>query len=552
MKRKNKFFILIFMIMLSFFITLNPYRLLAKVDIDSSYVLDDLMDDTTFDINDYPLNPSVDDQNSIQLITLIEYDYQALYLYIYNANGHTLPNGNNRIRISMSTHEDLTLHKKYYLDIISYSIDYRFYKFKVNYNGFDNRISKRIYDISEIEIDFDSTGFANGVCNELGYRYTYTGFLEDDTLSYSVKEIEVLHIDYDSSDFKFPYKYGDCEETDIFYITFPIKKKYGDVIGIHFAWTEKIVSRMYVKNDYDEWEIVDEKILKEDTYYDENYSSEDYQDILSYNSIEQNKFKKFLFGLFNDNNDLMVENVPFLEKIDVNTYEENQEINGYQMNKYFLSNETLNNNDFLKNDLLGYDTYILRYRFADYRSSAHFTGLIASDKKYEITDSDILDLTFLKDGKIYSLPVASKPENYIPESDIPNIPNIFESISSLFMIFEKIKNIFESVLIFFTNVFNTIKSLSKYLWILLLIIISSLIVKLISFITPIVDVLLNFISFVLKIPIKIIQFIMGFFKKTNEEKQYDFSSTNKEINKLKKNDSFYRLIDKKEKVKTHG
>ena len=281
--------------------------------IETSNVLNDLKSDSSFDESKYPLNTLIDNSESIEAITLFEYNYQSLYLYIYNANGKNLKS--RHTRITMATHEDLDIYNHYDLKLISSTSDNRFYKYKLtDYNGFSKgKYTKRIYYISEIEFDF-GVGYSEGLQATIAQKYFYNGFGEN--LTYYAKKLDVIEINVTASNYRTntlnPRSTKDKRVyTDIFYITFPIQRKYGDLIGIDLTWKEKTTHEY---TDYGSPKGHSSITTKD---YRMQYTNEDLTDIKSISDIggwEQFKVNLNPFNWFQDQDTNY--KLPIIEKLE--------------------------------------------------------------------------------------------------------------------------------------------------------------------------------------------------------------------------------------------
>ena len=449
--------------------------------IETSDVLNDLKSDSSFDESKYPLNTLIDNSKSIEAITLFEYNYQSLYLYIYNANGKNLKS--RHTRITMATHEDLDIYNHYDLKLISSTSDNRFYKYKItDYNGFSKgKYTKRIYYISEIEFDF-GVGYSEGLQATIAQKYFYNGFGEN--LTYYAKKLDVIEINVTASNYRTntlnPRSTKDKRVyTDIFYITFPIQRKYGDLIGIDLTWKEKTTHEY---TDYGSPKGHSSITTKD---YRMQYTNEDLTDIKSISEIggwEQFKVNLNPYNWFQDQDTNY--NLPVIEKLNY----------PYDNKSYYLNEDTIKLlKDNHTNDVLNLsDEYIIRFSYKDFCNSSwteYYSTLhvgsggiwsgtpmnrayTAYDKlKTEIYDCDVLTLTFCKDGSAYTIATSSKPVDHDPGWDNPT--SSFEE--KLKELLEKLKNVFKWILIilsvllfawifkiiypFLKIVFNSIKKL---------------------------------------------------------------------------------------------
>ena len=224
--------------------------------IDSSNVLDDLLEDDNFrsDLKSglYDFNL----KNEIKLIDVAEYNYQlkkedfGLYIYVFNSNQskNILENSNcNKIALFQNGSNN-----KYNLDFVNKTIDNKFYKFEVKidsefFNGLDKDC--REYRFTSIElINFKET---NAIDYKIGNSYKFSGSSKTSNLSLIKEEFETLTLDVNVDYYRsHTSSKGQFFNNDLFYAYFSIPNayldKYGGVTNVHADFEKYSLKELYI------------------------------------------------------------------------------------------------------------------------------------------------------------------------------------------------------------------------------------------------------------------------------------------------------------------
>lgn len=412
----------------------------------TSDVLGDLQSDSTFDESNYPLRVNVTDEKAIEGITLVEDQMSSLYFYVYNANGKDLSEGLSSSRITMSTDPTNYDDVSYYdLTLLDETDDHRFYKFQIDYIFPETYANERAYCISEIEFDYEN-GYSNGRHNTIGQNYFYSG--QGETLTFELKELNVVELNITPGSYRFNVpninsSAGIDHYWDLFYITFPMRRDYGDLVGIQLIWNEyrtdyfcfgHITSNLGMLKEEE-----DKSALYEMAPFE--YRNTDLMNLISINTMGT-AWDKFTYNLNPENwgkdqgTDYV--GIKVIEKIQFDNLSSST-FNGYYFNddtKKALNEEyyrTIGSSDF----------YVIRFRYADFCNGIYGdTAVQYTERRIQTTilDCDVLTLTFLKDGKEYTLMASSKPTEIDPGWEVPENPNWWDKFLS--WILEKLKEIF--------------------------------------------------------------------------------------------------------------
>lgn len=418
--------------LLPFFKTTEIVNASETIGYDESSVLGDLQTDTNFDFTKYKLDSSVPDVDSIKSLSLVEDNCTSLYLYLFNQNGKSLTNEvkNTRITMSVSDNDSLDFKNVYYysLDLIDVSQDNLFYKFKIDYKFPSSVNTERFYYISEIEFDFGK-GYSEGRHNTIGQAYSFKGF--GSSLEYHAFEITVVNLSITPGSYRFDVLNGNSVPKaphfyDLFYITFPIDKSYGDLIGLMMCWKEDVTDIYYNVNKYSGKQTIYRDNSKLSDLIIIDYRYDDLFDVKSLSSDSGNGINTFFTKLFHwgYENDKDYNDIPRLEKI---TYDKAQ---FSTFDNYYFSDDTKKNlNEQYLNNIGGSkEQYVVRFALKDFCNSVDpikdaLSGIHTSDDvtniKTEIVDCDVLTLTYSKDGKEYTLLASSKPASYDPGNKVP-------------------------------------------------------------------------------------------------------------------------------------
>jgi hypothetical protein len=394
---------------------------------DTSDVYDDLKSASNFDFNKYKLNSSVSDEISIKGITLLEDFGNGLYFYIYNKNGKSLDTNLSGARISMSTKaDDYTDTSYYYLNLLDKTENNLFYKFKVNYE-FKEYSSNRSYHVSEIEFNYGQ-GYGLGRHATIGHSYFYSGI--GDSLKLETKQLEIVKLDIEPGNYRFNTLNENSTTSeqhywDMFYITFPIDKTYGDLIGLKMSWYEKNYNFYLLNEDYNNESLMnnpDALHTISDTYV-LDYSNKDLLKLDSLSSI--NNIGKSLLVNLNPLNWFIDQdtnyNIPVIDKVKFD--------NGgsSDFNGYYFNNSTISSlRDSYKHGLGSNEYYVIRFKVSDFCNSVDLKPLSRHIVYTKIMDCDVLTLTFVRDGESYTIMNSAKPEEPIdpgienPKTDLGN------------------------------------------------------------------------------------------------------------------------------------
>lgn len=380
-----------------------------SITYDKSDVVADLESDSSFNFDDYKKNEEVKDEDAIKDITLIN-SSNSLYLYLFNENAKRLELNLTSVRISLSFTEDYSDTNYYFGVYLNKSDDNLFYKFK-----FDSPIkSSNITEVHIADIEFDyGQGFPLGRHNTIGSSYYYE---EGKSNPVEKKELEVVNLSITPGN----YRFGSLNENstideehywDLFYITFSINDDYGDIVGIKMTWDEINYDQIYQNGSSG----LDDKT----TYCYDNvleFKSTDLQNITSLANFG-NGWDKFLVNLnpmhwfWKQDGD---HEIPAIEKV---KYEAGSVS---KFDGYYFNDETIQflNSQYWTLLQSNSSNYVIRFTVKDF-CNYNFGGYHHNIKTV-ISNCDVLTLTFLKDGKTYSLMASSKPVNYDPGNEIPD------------------------------------------------------------------------------------------------------------------------------------
>lgn len=409
----------------------------------TSDVLGDLQSDSTFDESNYPLRVNVTDEKAIEGITLVEDQMSSLYFYIYNANGKDLSEGLSSSRITMSTDPTNYDDVSYYdLTLLDETDDHRFYKFQIDYIFPETYANERAYCISEIEFDYGE-GYSDGRHNTIGQNYFYSGQGED--LTFELKELNVVELNITPGSYRFDVINGNSTTFedhywDLFYITFPMRRDYGDLVGIKLIWNE-------LSTDWTQWLTSNDLVVREEAgYYHKLIENEviEYRntDLFNLESLETiGGGTRIMYNMnpwhWGKEQGKDYENIKVIEKIKFDLLSSST-FEGYYFNddtKKALNEEyyrTIGSSDF----------YVIRFAYRDFCNNTYklLGETVKRRVQTEIQDCDVLTLTFLKDGKEYTLMASSKPTEIDPGWEVPENPNWWDKF--LAWILEKLKEIF--------------------------------------------------------------------------------------------------------------
>lgn len=430
----------------------------------TSDVMLDLKSDEKFDVTDYPLSENITDEKAISGITLVEDQMTDLFFYIYNCNGKDLSEGLRSARMTMSTDPTNSDDTTYYdLDLLSHSEDYLFWKFKVDYVFPETYSEERAYCISEIEFDYGN-GYSEGRHNTIGQFYRYTG--QGDTLTYELKNLEVVELEINPGSYRFNVPNANSTANgdhywDLFYITFPIRRDYGDLIGIKLTWTEYLTDQESVNGKVTDLS----KTIEMEPFV---YRNADLMNLISIKTMGT-AWDKFTYNL-NPMNWLRDQSTDYdikvIEKVEFD------HLSSSTFEGYYFDDETITTlNDMYYRTIGSSDFYVIRFAYRDfcnYVLSTDFSNYYKRFIKTEIQNCDVLTLTFLKDGTEYTLMVSSKPVNIDPGNENPKwglsldnlLTNLINLISDLLGINDDLARLLAILLVVFV-VFVVISFLYK-------------------------------------------------------------------------------------------
>lgn len=434
--------------LLPFFKTTEIVNASESIGYDESSVLGDLQTDSSFDFSNYKLDSSVSDNESIKSLSLVEDNCTSLYLYLFNQNGNSLTTDlkNSRITMSVSNSNVPDFKNVYYysLDFIDVSQDNLFYKFKIDYKFPYSVNTERFYYISEIEFDYGK-GYSEGRHNTIGQAYSFKGF--GSSLVYNTFDITVVNLNITPGSYRFDVLNGNSNPAeahfyDLFYITFPIDKSHGDLVGLKMSWKEKLTDEKI-----NVWINGKQDVLRNNSglsdLYLVDYRYDDLFDVKSLNSDSGNDVNSFFTKLFHwgYENDKDYNDISRLEKI---TYDKAQ---FSTFDNYYFSDDTKKNlNDQYFDNIGGLkEQYVARFALKDFCNSKYafgdldgkVYGYTYSNVKTEIVDCDVLTLTYSKDGKEYTLLASSQPSSYDPGNKVPEpsrANDLWDKIKRIFSI----------------------------------------------------------------------------------------------------------------------
>lgn len=415
----NKFFTS-FLTLFCFLTPTNNIRYSSQsITFDKSDVVADLESDSSFNFNDYKKNEEVKDEDAIKDITLIN-SSNSLYLYLFNQNGKSLESNLKNVRASISFEQNYTDTSYYLGSLVSKSDDNLFYKFR-----FDYSISNiEQVHIADIEFDYGE-GYALGRHNTIGSSYYYE---KGKANAFEKKELEVIDLPVEVSSYRFNYlndnTHGQCQHfNDLFYLTFTLPVNYGDLVGIKMSWDEInkdiLTSHQWAINTGFTETIIDEsnsdsKIME--------FSSSDFQELKGLDDLNSSVWDGFtkLINLFNKSSSEVPE-LKVIEKIDYDFGANSK------FENYYFSEDTISslNQQYYTNLGSHKSSYVIRFAIKDFSkgtngNSGSTQGWIDHDVKTTIENCDVLTLTFLEDGKTYTLMASSKPVDYDPGNEIPD------------------------------------------------------------------------------------------------------------------------------------
>lgn len=406
---------------------------------ESSSIYYDLKSDPNFDFTKYRLNTATPDDKAIKAITLVR-ENTDLYFYVFNENGKPLTTDLKAMQVSISTATDYSDTHYYNCLIIDKTEDNLFYKFKIpNITSTSN-----IYHIADLEFDYGK-GYSEGRHNTIAKSWIFKD--SNSKNPNKVKELDVVNLAINPSNYRFPTINGNGCYTNMFYITFKLSKNLGNLIGIKLQWKEDVLDKSWQNNAASpqfSWS-------KDDSYISDlitmEFTNKDLLDIKSLDTIGSS-FDRFKFNFsspfywFTDQS-TDYSNIPVIEKVN---YDDK---NSSSFDGYYFSDETKNLLNGQYWECIGSisDQYVIRFRLADVIDKPALGVSIGQKKKTEIIDCDVLTLTFCKDGVVYTLMASNKPVSYdpgleMPENDLEKFINqiiskmeeIFGQFTDFFMI----------------------------------------------------------------------------------------------------------------------
>lgn len=402
-------------------------------------------------------------------------------------------------RVSMSVTGSLGSYSHYPLTLVNHSADLRFWKFRCDTSFAEEMAAAdyRAFEISELELtNVDGIGGSNAYT--VGKRFAWTkgaggaftpatSDLETITISPRYDYFRIYgkngHADTGAKFPSFDYKWvdgktamhhasgGDGEkfdysQTDIFYVTFPVRKTYGELVGADldykirneigfYGWFQSntlgdIFDQDYYKNmapsyvtsegfgatNIDPASASESKTIRLSTGADSDYVG---LETLT-TSVAADQYPDGVSRWWNDRtawclgyaDQYSLATVQKLAPIAGADFVKNTATTGYEYastNPYAISPAT---NDFLAGkyagaDFVANDYYILRFEMRD--ASMYDVAFAASSvptetrtlyglRHYSCYDVDVMDLHFYKAGKFYTIGVVADSGDIVTGGEI--------------------------------------------------------------------------------------------------------------------------------------
>ena len=239
---------------------------------DTSPVLSDLYSATIKGKEFSPGDYEYDADKDIELLAFAERSYNhdtsvqddyALYLYVYNPSGVSIPNSEQNM-VSMSIGEGS--YEKYSLSLCNYSpepYEMLYYKYRIDLQG-DKKQSilnaidpnERVYNISGVELVNENN---NPIEYKVGERYVYTGFSEgygeiatENTLKCEVYSQDTLFLEPQFTSYRPEGNNGvdkytqDSLHSVYFAIPNDVLEAYGEINAIRATWLDAVLNPFIV------------------------------------------------------------------------------------------------------------------------------------------------------------------------------------------------------------------------------------------------------------------------------------------------------------------
>ena len=241
--KKRLSLILVFLMLLVFGCGFSSTAFATTQDHTYSNVLEDLQQDSTFDISQYPSNTS---DNSLTILTLAESVNNELFVYVYSPAGH------DATSINISVEKDNLRFFNYPLELLDKSGVFAKYKVLNLSVGSDE---ERYYEISSIYRSFidglDTPPSGGGTITEVscavGTAYTFTGFGDDVNVTSNYVEVITITDKYVGllryNDPGYWFKDG---ETDVHFVAFSTNKRIDKLLEADVYYVSQSV--MYKTN----------------------------------------------------------------------------------------------------------------------------------------------------------------------------------------------------------------------------------------------------------------------------------------------------------------
>lgn len=399
---KNKHKILSIALLLSILLSLFlPLTVSAAAVSTYSSVLDDLVKDSSFNVNAYPHDPT---DYSVNVIQIAEGENGELFVYVYQPSDSTKDFKAKYINMSVQnpTQQDLE-YKLYSLTWLSSygTLD------KYLVNGFTvSDEADRFYNISTIyrpydsSIDSSSEAIDSTQCKGYKVGQYWHAYYYNNALRYEVKEIDVVEITIQAT--------GTLRYTEGF-------KLYTDKCDSHYV--------AFSIDNYDVDEIIDADItytLKEYHYTNNHINGTTNRELVSEKFVERDYLSSKETGS-NDGDGWFGKKYTWNRIQDVATF--------------IKEGEDDANEGFSDTELAALNEAEFVFRFIETDYTRTNTSSVSSSHYTLAEDIGILRLHFLSDGKYYNLGVVGDlvGTDSIPELDISvgdNVQNFIEDLDA--------------------------------------------------------------------------------------------------------------------------
>lgn len=470
LKKKRVFALSLLLItIISFIVSVLPCKSIvnAQTTADSD-VLDDLREDASFDILDFPEQIN---NCSLSVITIAESENKELFVYVYQPSGPTRNYFANYIKIS--TDERVKVNEDGSLKFFVYSLSFcnsfnTLYKYKVD-NFIVSEDDTRYYQITSIyrpfietvdkQADFDNkvTGVNFDVCKQ----YTFIG--KEDNISVSCCDVDYIKV------------------TDKFVGFVRCVGGYSIVVDdndLHFVAfnTDRNI----------------DKLLEADVWY----TCQEWQETFDYkyNITHSDSFERYSYLTYEDEDIVFDGYGLFPSRFRTKTIQKVEDfiksVEKYDVYSVpFLNVSTQSKITDEGLEALREKEWVLSFLATSYSHTSEtafnpYTGTIEGVSErwrwVSVTDVTIMRLKFEADGYVYNLGVLDNMQT------------------------GSLKPINET--------FFVVRLKSKWKWILIIIVIIILLI----FFWPVLPYILNFVVWVISLPFKFIASVVKLFKKKKE------------------------------------